>query len=119
MTADQYSRVAALHHALDQGAGTDEELAELQQHVHEQQLMTFTEGLTLALRRDLVSAALCEEGLLVPHLAREEREMMPVVAESISDAEWDRWNKDVNMADQKLRGLSGAVRSRREPMADR
>jgi AcrR family transcriptional regulator len=48
MMADQYSRVAALHHALDQGAGTEQELAELQQHVHEQQLMTFTEGLTLA-----------------------------------------------------------------------
>jgi AcrR family transcriptional regulator len=51
MMADQYSRVAALHHALDQGAETDAELAELQQHVHRQQLTTFTEGLTLALGR--------------------------------------------------------------------
>ena len=51
MMADQYSRVAALHHALDQGAETDEELAELKRHAHEQQLTTFGEGLTLALGR--------------------------------------------------------------------
>ena len=51
MMADQYSRVAALHHALDQGAETDEELAELKRHAHEQQLTTFAEGLTLALGR--------------------------------------------------------------------
>ena len=51
MMADQYSRVAALHHALEQGAETDEELAELKRHAHEQQLTTFAEGLTLALGR--------------------------------------------------------------------
>jgi AcrR family transcriptional regulator len=51
MMADQYSRVAALHHALDQGADADAELAELQRHVHEQQLVTFTEGLALVLGR--------------------------------------------------------------------
>ncbi len=51
MMADQYSRVAALHHALDQGAETDAELAELKRHAHEQQLKTFGEGLTLALGR--------------------------------------------------------------------
>ena len=49
MMADQYSRVAALHHALDQGAETDAELAGLKRHAHEQQLTTFAEGLTLAL----------------------------------------------------------------------
>ena len=48
MMADQYSRVAALHHALEQGAETDEELAGLKRHAHEQQLTTFAEGLTLA-----------------------------------------------------------------------
>ena len=51
MMADQYSRVAALHHALEQGAETDEELAVLKRHAHEQQLTTFAEGLTLALGR--------------------------------------------------------------------
>ncbi len=51
MMADQYSRVAALHHALDQGAETDVELAELKRHAHEQQLTTFAEGLTRALGR--------------------------------------------------------------------
>ncbi len=51
MMADQYSRVAALHHALDQGAETDPELAELKRHTHEQQIATFGEGLTLALGR--------------------------------------------------------------------
>lgn len=51
MMAEQYSRVAALHQALDQGAAADEELAELRRHAHEQQRTTFTEGLTLALGR--------------------------------------------------------------------
>lgn len=51
MMTDQYSRVAALHHALDQGADNDEELAELQRHVYDQQRATFSEGLTLALGR--------------------------------------------------------------------
>ncbi len=51
MMAEQYSRVAALHQALDQGADADEELAALQRHAHEQQRTTFTEGLTLALGR--------------------------------------------------------------------
>ena len=49
MMADQYARVAALHHALDQGAESDAELADLQRHVHEQQLSTFSDGLTLVL----------------------------------------------------------------------
>ena len=49
MMTDQYSRVAALHHALEQGAETDEELAVLKRHAHEQQVTTFAEGLTLAL----------------------------------------------------------------------
>ena len=51
MMADQYSRVAALHHALEQGSETDEELAGLRRHAHEQQITTFAEGLTLALGR--------------------------------------------------------------------
>ena len=34
MMADQYSRVAALHHALDQGAETDE-TGRAQRHAHE------------------------------------------------------------------------------------
>jgi AcrR family transcriptional regulator len=53
MMADQYTRVAALHHALDQGADGDPELAELQRDVHAQQLTTFTEGLALAVGRRL------------------------------------------------------------------
>ncbi len=49
MMAVQYSRVAALHQALDQAAEADEELAALKRHAHEQQRTTFTEGLTLAI----------------------------------------------------------------------
>ncbi len=51
MMAEQYSRVAALHQALEQGAEADQELAVLRRHAHEQQLTTFAEGLTLVLGR--------------------------------------------------------------------
>ncbi len=49
MMAEQYSRVAALHQALDQGSEVDEELAVLRRRAHQQQLTSFTEGLTLVL----------------------------------------------------------------------
>ncbi len=49
LVADQYSRVAALHRALDQGAEADAELADLQGVVHHQQNLTVAEGLALVL----------------------------------------------------------------------
>ncbi len=51
LITDQYARVAALHRALDQGAESDAELAELQRVVHHQQNLTVAEGLSLVLGR--------------------------------------------------------------------
>ncbi len=44
---------------------------------------------------DLLAAVTALEEPLVPHLAREEREMMPVVSASISDAEWTAWHQSM------------------------
>ncbi|MCU1656707.1 MAG: hypothetical protein JWO57_1363 [Pseudonocardiales bacterium] len=35
--------------------------------------------------------------VLLPHLLREEQEMMPVVAASITKAEWDNWTQEFNV----------------------
>jgi hemerythrin-like domain-containing protein len=43
----------------------------------------------------LLAALAALEEPLVPHLAREEREMMPVVAASISHAEWVAWHESM------------------------
>jgi hemerythrin-like domain-containing protein len=44
---------------------------------------------------DLLAAVTALEDPLVPHLAREELEMMPVVADSISHAEWIEWHQSM------------------------
>ncbi len=44
---------------------------------------------------DLLAAVMALEEPLVPHLAREEREMMPVVSASISNAEWTAWHQSM------------------------
>ncbi|KAF0963782.1 hemerythrin domain-containing protein [Rhodococcus sp. T7] len=38
---------------------------------------------------------LCES--LLPHLEREEREMMPIVSATITDAEWRHWDEECNI----------------------
>lgn len=42
---------------------------------------------------------LCD--VLLPHLLREEEEMMPVVAATISEAEWDAWTQEYNVGTRK------------------
>jgi hemerythrin-like domain-containing protein len=53
---------------------------------------------------DLVAAIEALEEPLVPHLAREELEMMPVVSASISNAEWIEWHQ--SMVDGSMRALA-------------
>ncbi|MGW6421263.1 hemerythrin domain-containing protein [Nocardia sp. NPDC055053] len=72
--------------------------------------------------REQLIAALDElRALLFPHLEREESEMMPIVSDTISDAEWRRWDDEYNvkplgsleLSDQGLfilDGLDGADR---------
>ena len=72
------------------------------------------EGLRAAARRhladphrpdaDLLAAIAALEEPLVPHLAREELEMMPVVSASISHAEWVEWHE--SMVDGSMRQLA-------------
>ena len=49
-----------------------------------------------ALRDELLTALDELSGPLLAHLAREEDEAMPVVAASISQAEWRRWDREFN-----------------------
>lgn len=42
------------------------------------------------------------EQVLLPHLRREEEEMMPIVSASITEGQWQRWDQDFNV---KPRGL--------------
>ena len=44
---------------------------------------------------DLLAAVAALEEPLVPHLAREELEMMPVVSASITHAEWVAWHESM------------------------
>jgi hypothetical protein len=37
------------------------------------------------------------EDVLLPHLAREELEMMPVVSGCVSEREWRQWNEEINL----------------------
>lgn len=46
---------------------------------------------------DLLSAVEELEAVLYPHLKREEEEMMPVVAGSITAADWHRWDQEHNI----------------------
>ncbi len=49
-------------------------------------------------RLGLVEAIGALQDLLLPHLQREEQEMMPVVARSITAADWDDWDRRYNVA---------------------
>ena len=57
--------------------------------------------------RDALVAALDElTGVLFPHLEREEQQMMPVVATSITQREWHRWDQQYNIKPKKLPRLA-------------
>lgn len=43
--------------------------------------------------------------VLLPHLEREEAETMPVVGDSITQADWERWDKDYNIKPNSLSQL--------------
>lgn len=57
----------------------------------------------------LVSAIDALETELLPHLRREEEEMMPIVARSLTCAQWDEWNQKENIASKSRHelGLEG------------
>ncbi|MCW2797950.1 hemerythrin domain-containing protein [Nocardioides sp.] len=66
--------------------------------------MAAVEGATLAYRDGTTGsdagllAALSElEAVLLPHLAREELEMMPVVSGCVTEREWRAWNEEINL----------------------
>jgi hemerythrin-like domain-containing protein len=44
--------------------------------------------------------------VLVPHLAREEQEMMPVVSDTLTDAEWRAWDQEFNIKPKAMRDLA-------------
>lgn len=48
--------------------------------------------------------ALCD--VLLPHLLREEQEMMPVVSASITKAEWDDWTHEFNVKPRPMSALA-------------
>lgn len=57
--------------------------------------------------RDALVAAVDElTGVLFPHLEREENQMMPVVAASITQGEWHRWDQEHNIKPKKLPRLA-------------
>jgi hemerythrin-like domain-containing protein len=71
--------------------------------------ITALEAAAGALRADAaaayagVLAALTDlEAVLLPHLEREEQVMMPVVAECVTEREWQQWNQEVNVKPKPL-----------------
>ncbi|MFF0634390.1 hemerythrin domain-containing protein [Nocardia sp. NPDC004151] len=48
-------------------------------------------------RPDVVDALDGLTGVLLPHLAREEAEMMPIVSQTLTDAEWRHWDLEYNV----------------------
>ena len=54
----------------------------------------------------LLAALTALEDVLLPHLAREELVMMPVVSACVSQREWDDWNQQVNVKPKPLMYLA-------------
>ena len=52
---------------------------------------------TSGAREQVVGAIDALRSVLLPHLEREEGEMMPIVSATISDAEWRRWDDEYNV----------------------
>lgn len=57
-------------------------------------------------RVKLIGALDALEEVLLPHLEREERDMMPVVSETISHAEWQRWDQQTNVKSKAMPKLA-------------
>jgi hypothetical protein len=55
---------------------------------------------------DVLAAIDALEAVLYPHLAREEDETMPVVAASITAADWHRWDREHNIKGLSFRELA-------------
>ncbi|MGW6694393.1 hemerythrin domain-containing protein [Rhodococcus sp. NPDC054953] len=56
--------------------------------------------------QDVLEAALTRlSAVLLPHLDREERQMMPVVSASITDGEWRAWDDECNIKPKSIRQL--------------
>ncbi|MGV9745466.1 hemerythrin domain-containing protein [Rhodococcus zopfii] len=56
--------------------------------------------------QERVSAALTAlSDVLLPHLEREELDMMPVVSETITDAQWRTWDEEANIAPKSMSAL--------------
>lgn len=55
---------------------------------------------------DLIAAIAALEGPLLPHLTREELEMMPLVSASITVADWEHYMKKFNLAKKSLGWLA-------------
>jgi len=73
-------------------------------------------GVDEAARAHLVDAGHSDDALgsalerlsevLLPHLAREEREMMPVVSASITEREWRHWDQEFNIKPKGMLALA-------------
>jgi len=48
-------------------------------------------------RGDVVAAIDTLHGRLLPHLEREERQMMPIVSATVTEAEWQHWSHEFNI----------------------
>ena len=74
------------------------------------------DGVMEATRRHLEDAGRSDEELdaalgrlsevLLPHLAREEQEMMPVVSASITEREWRHWDEEFNLKPKGMLALA-------------
>lgn len=58
------------------------------------------------IRATLLDAVTALENVLLPHLDAEEQEAMPAVSASISDAEWNAWDKSNNVRGKSLAQLA-------------
>jgi hemerythrin-like domain-containing protein len=70
---------------------------------------------------DLLGAIEKLEAVLYPHLKREEEEMMPVVAASITAADWQRWDREHNVKGIGFRELAATglwILDGQDPVSD-
>ncbi|MGW0024108.1 hemerythrin domain-containing protein [Rhodococcus sp. NPDC003383] len=56
-------------------------------------------------RAGLSAALTALTDVLLPHLEREELDMMPVVSETLTDAQWRTWDEEANIAPKSMSAL--------------
>jgi hemerythrin-like domain-containing protein len=78
-------------------------------HARIEPAITGLEGAARAYRDDapgsrdgLLAALAALDEVLLPHLAREELEMMPVVSTCVTEREWQAWNQEINVKPKPL-----------------